>query len=49
MIAGGTGFVGRRLIDHFRNPENMIYVLTRQPEKHKDEPYVKIHRMVNAR
>ncbi|TSJ66947.1 TIGR01777 family protein [Allobacillus sp. SKP2-8] len=41
MIAGGTGFVGRRLIDHFRNPENMIYVLTRQPEKHKDEPYVK--------
>ena len=41
MIAGGTGFVGSRLIDHFRNPEHMIYVLTRQPERYQDEPYVK--------
>ncbi|WP_027964178.1 TIGR01777 family oxidoreductase [Halalkalibacillus halophilus] len=42
LIAGGTGFVGRRLVDHFTAKDDEIYILTRNPDKYDDnEPNVK--------
>ncbi len=40
-MAGGTGFVGRHLIDHFTAKDDEIFVLTRNPDRYQDEPNVK--------
>lgn len=39
-MTGGTGFIGRRLIERLVNNGHHVYVLTRTPHKYNDTQYV---------
>ncbi|PKR76952.1 TIGR01777 family protein [Halalkalibacillus sediminis] len=40
-ISGGTGFVGGKLVKHFKQQGDEIYILTRNPNKHENTEQVK--------
>ncbi|WP_411954917.1 TIGR01777 family oxidoreductase [Alkalibacillus sp. S2W] len=37
VIAGGTGFVGQHLVDHFSSKDDEIIILTRNPNKYQSD------------
>lgn len=40
LMTGGTGFIGKALVNQLVTEGNHIYVLSRQPKKHQDTPNI---------
>lgn len=40
LMTGGTGFIGRKLVEKLVSEGHHVYVLSRQAQKHKDTSYI---------
>ncbi|GAA0450579.1 TIGR01777 family oxidoreductase [Alkalibacillus silvisoli] len=48
VIAGGTGFIGRHLVDYFTSKDDEITILTRNPHQYHEEPNVNYVKWLSA-